>query len=121
MADGWMGSGNSSTETFARNVSILKAELERAGRNPATFPISKRVFLSLDERPDIARADVFSWFSTVYRRPEGADTSGIYGTPEQVRRRIEEMTAAGANHLLLNPVCRHSEQLESLAKVVGLP
>jgi hypothetical protein len=26
----------------------------------------------------------------------------------------------GANHLLLNPVCRHAEQLEALAAVVGL-
>jgi hypothetical protein len=25
----------------------------------------------------------------------------------------------GANHLLLNPVCRHAEQLEVLASVVG--
>jgi hypothetical protein len=28
--------------------------------------------------------------------------------------------AMGANHLLLNPVCRHAEQLEALAAVVGL-
>jgi len=27
----------------------------------------------------------------------------------------------GANHLLLNPVCRHAEQLEALAKIVGWP
>jgi hypothetical protein len=26
----------------------------------------------------------------------------------------------GANHLLLNPVCRHAEQVEALAKIVGL-
>jgi hypothetical protein len=26
----------------------------------------------------------------------------------------------GANHLLLNPVCRYAEQLDALASVVGL-
>jgi len=26
----------------------------------------------------------------------------------------------GANHLLLNPVSRHAEQVEALAEVVGL-
>ena len=120
IADGWMGSGSSSTAAFARNVSILKAELEKAGRDPVTFPISKRVFLSVHERADVARAELNRWFSTVYHRPAGADTSGIHGTPEQLRARVEELLATGANHLLLNPVCRHAEQLEALAEVVGL-
>ena len=120
IADGWMGSGSSSTAAFARNVSVLKAELEKAGRDPATFPISKRVFLSVHERADVARAELHRWFSTVYHKPEGADASGIHGTPEQLRARIEELVATGANHLVLNPVCRHAEQLEALAEVVGL-
>ena len=81
IADGWMGSGGSSMAAFARSVSILKAELEKARRDPATFPISKRVFLSVHERPDVARAELHRWFSTVYHNPEGADASGIHGTP----------------------------------------
>jgi probable F420-dependent oxidoreductase len=120
IADGWMGSGGSSTAAFVRNVSLLKAELERAQRDPATFPISKRVFLSVHERPDIARAELRRWFATVYHNPEATDVSGIHGTPEQLRARIEELVAMGANHLLLNPVCRYAEQLEALAEAVGL-
>jgi alkanesulfonate monooxygenase SsuD/methylene tetrahydromethanopterin reductase-like flavin-dependent oxidoreductase (luciferase family) len=115
-----MGSGGSSMVAFAREVSNLKAELERAGRDPATFPISKRVFLSVHERPAVARAELHRWFSTVYHNPGGTDASGIHGTPEQLRARIEELVAMGANHLLLNPVCRYAEQLEALAEVVGL-
>ena len=120
MADGWMGSGGSSRAAFARSVSILKAELEKARRDPATFPISKRVFLSVHERPDVARAELHRWFSTVYNNPKGADASGIHGTPAELRARIEELVTTGANHLLLNPVCRYAEQLETLAEVVGL-
>jgi len=120
IADGWMGSGSSSTASFARNVSTLKAELEKAGRDPAMFPISKRVFLSVHARADVARAELHRWFNTVYHKPEGADASGIHGTPEQLRARIEELVTSGANHLLLNPVCRYAEQLEALAEVVGL-
>jgi len=120
IGDGWMGSGGSSMAAFARNISALKAELERARRDPATFPISKRVFLSVHERPDVARAELHRWFSTVYHNPEGTDSSGIHGTPEQLRARIEELVATGANHLLLNPVCRYAEQLEALAEVTGL-
>ena len=120
IADGWMGSGSSSTASFARNVSTLKAELEKAGRDPAMFPISKRVFLSVHERADVGRAELHRWFNTVYHKPEGADASGIHGTPEQLRTRIEELVATGANHVLLNPVCRYADQLEALAEVVGL-
>ena len=120
IADGWMGSGGSSTASFSQSVPILRAALEKAGRDPATFPISKRVFMSVHDRPDVARAELHRWFSVVYHNPDGTDTSGIHGTPEQVRERLEALVAMGANHLLLNPVCRHAEQLEALAEVVGL-
>ena len=120
IADAWMGSGSSSIAAFAHAVPILKAELEKAGRDPATFPISKRVFLSVHERSDVARAEVHRWYNDIYHKPERADGSGIHGTPEQVRARIEELVEMGASHLLLNPVCRYAEQVEALAEVVGL-
>jgi probable F420-dependent oxidoreductase len=118
IADGWMGSGGSSTASFSRSVPRVKAALEKAGREPASFPISKRVFLSVHERPDVARAEVHRWFTEVYHNPDGTDASGVHGTPEQVRERLEALVAMGANHLLLNPVCRHAEQLEVLAAMV---
>jgi len=120
VADAWMGSGGSSNAEFARSVPAIRANLEKARRDPATFPISKRVFLSVHERPDVARAELHRWFSTVYHNPGGTDASGVHGTPEQVRERLEELANLGANHLLLNPVCRHPEQLEALAAIVGL-
>ncbi len=115
-----MSSGSSSTAAFAHDVPILKAELERAGRDPGTFPISKRVFLSVHERVDVARAEVHRWYNDIYHKPERAEASGIHGTPERVRVRIEELVEMGANHLLLNPVCRYAEQVDALAEVVGL-
>jgi probable F420-dependent oxidoreductase len=120
IADGWMGSGGSSNAAFVRSVPILREALDQAGRDPTVFPISKRVFVSVDERPEAARAELHRWFTVVYRNPEGTDGSGIHGTPETVRDRLEELVAAGANHLLLNPVARYAEQLEALAAVVGL-
>ena len=119
LGDGWMAAGGSSTAAFGKSVEILRAELEKLGRNPATFPISKRVFLSVAERPEIAKAELDRWLSIVYRRPGGADGE-IYGTPAQVREQLEALVAADANHLLVNPVGRHTEQVEALAEVVGL-
>jgi len=120
LADGWMGSGGSSIKQFEESVPILKEALEKRGRDPATFPISKRIFMMVDENPATARRLLDRWFSGVYHNPPGTDASGIHGTPEQVRERLEEVVAMGANHLMLNPVSNYVEQLDALAEVVGL-
>jgi probable F420-dependent oxidoreductase len=120
IADGWMGSGGSKIADFAASVPLLRAALAEVGRDPANFPISKRIFMAVDERPAKARAELHRWFTEVYRDPPGTDASGIHGTPEQVRERLEEVTAMGANHLLLNPVSHYVEQLDALAEIVGL-
>jgi alkanesulfonate monooxygenase SsuD/methylene tetrahydromethanopterin reductase-like flavin-dependent oxidoreductase (luciferase family) len=77
--------------------------LEAAGRDPTKFPVSKRAFMTVDERPAVARRELERWFIEVYPNPPGIDASGIHGTPEQVRERLEELVVAGAKHVLLEP------------------
>jgi probable F420-dependent oxidoreductase len=120
IADGWMGAGGSTTAAFGQSVPLLRTELEKLGRDPASFPVSKRVFMSVHERPEVAQAEVHRWFSLVYRNPELTASGGVYGTPEQVREQLEALVDMGATHLLLNPVTRYMEQVEALAEVVGL-
>ena len=120
LGDGWMGSGGSTIAGFGQSVQTLRAELDKLGRDPAGFPISKRVFLAIDDRGDAARAELERWFGTVDRDPRRADTAGIHGTSEQVREQLEALVSAGANHVLVNPVARYAEQVEALAEVVGL-
>ncbi|HEY3846478.1 MAG TPA: LLM class flavin-dependent oxidoreductase [Acetobacteraceae bacterium] len=120
LADGWMGSGGSSIAEFARSVPLLRDALVAARRDPDGFPISKRIFIAVDERPEVARAELHRWFTEVYHNPAGTDASGLHGTPEQVRERLEEIIAMGANHLLLNPVSRYEEQVDAVAEVAGL-
>ena len=120
IGDAWMSAGGASAAAFGKSVQILREELEKLGRDPARFPISKRVFLSVDERADVARAELDRWYQKVYRRPKGADDADIYGTPPQVREKLEALIAAGATHLLVNPTGRYREQVDALAEVVGL-
>lgn len=120
LGDGWMAAGASTTTDYGNYVRILRYELEKLGRDPAKFPTSKRVFLSVAERTDVAKAELDRWYSTVYQRPGGAGDGDIHGTPAQVREQLEALVAVGANHLLVNPVGRHVEQLEAVAEVVGL-
>jgi probable F420-dependent oxidoreductase len=120
IADGWMGAGGSSSASFGEAVPLLHAALEEVGRDPATFPISKRVFLSVHERSEVAREEVHRWFSDVYHNPALTTQGGVFGTPEQVREQLEALAAMGATHLLLNPVTRYTEQVEAVAEIVGL-
>ncbi len=120
LADGWMGAGGSSKAAFASSVPQVQAALEQVGRDPASYPISKRVFMSVHERPEVAKSEVNHWFTEVYHNPELTTTGGVYGTPEQVKEQLEELVALGADHLLLNPITRYTEQLEALAEIVGL-
>ena len=85
MADGWMGAGGSTNADFKRSVPLLREHLEKARRDPKTFPISKRVFLSVHERAESARQELHRWYSVVYHNPPGTDTSGVHGTPERPR------------------------------------
>ena len=120
LADGWMGSGGSSKAAFTQSIPILKEALAAQGRDPETFPISKRVFLCVHERADIAREELLRWFTVVYKNPPGVDACGIHGTPVQVAEQLEALAANGATHLLLNPTCRYEEQAEALAELTGL-
>lgn len=118
MADGWMGAGGSSAASLAEAVPRLHAALVDAGRDPATFPISKRVFLSVHDNREVACSEMERWFREVYGTPAATDECGVFGTPDEVTRQLESLAATGATHLLLNPVTRYSEQLETLAEIV---
>src|SRR5690349_20506212 len=111
-----MAAGGATNEEFGDLVPLLKESLERFGRDPKQFPISKRVFISVDDNAEVAKAELQRWFSEVYRNPIGADYSGIYGTPRQVKDKLYDLMGLGANHLLLNPVARYTEQIEVLAE-----
>jgi alkanesulfonate monooxygenase SsuD/methylene tetrahydromethanopterin reductase-like flavin-dependent oxidoreductase (luciferase family) len=116
-----MAAGGLSTQGFGKSVPLLQAALEIVGRDPATFPISKRVFVSVHERPEIAQAELRLWFTEVYGDPELATKVGVYGTPRLVREQLEEVVALGATHVLLNPVTRFTDHVEVLAEVARLP
>ena len=120
LADGWMGAGGSSTDDFRRAVPLLREALEQAGRDPAASRSPNGSSSRSTKNPKSPGPNCIAGIPRSTTIPAGTDASGIHGTPEQVRERLEEMVAMGANHLLLNPVSRHVEQLDALAEIVGL-
>jgi probable F420-dependent oxidoreductase len=116
--NGFMGAGSSSTKDFIEQYGILQRCLEKAKRDPATFAISKRVYLAVD--PDRARAErrLREWFGIRYKNAEMATRVAVWGSQHECLDKLGALVKAGAQHLLLNPVFDEMEHLELLAQEV---
>ncbi|MDP6072435.1 MAG: LLM class flavin-dependent oxidoreductase [SAR202 cluster bacterium] len=118
LADGWMGAGSTTTEQFKEHVIALRNELEERGRDPDAFPISKRVYLAIDDERDRAEGRIAEWFGAWYGRAEMGPAVSVFGSVAQVVDGLNEIVEGGAGMLMLNPMFDHSEHLERLASEV---
>jgi probable F420-dependent oxidoreductase len=116
--DGWMGAGSSSTADFITQITTLRRLLDEAKRDPATFPLSKRVYLALDDNRERAERRLREWFGARYKNADMAPRVSIWGGVAECVDRLGELVRAGAQHFLLNPVFDEMEQLEKLASDV---
>jgi alkanesulfonate monooxygenase SsuD/methylene tetrahydromethanopterin reductase-like flavin-dependent oxidoreductase (luciferase family) len=113
--DGWMGAGSSSSADFVHQYETLRRLLDEAGRDPATFAISKRVYLAVDDDRDRAGRRLREWFAARYRSADMAPRVSIWGSRAECIDKLAELVRAGARHLMLNPVFDELEHLELLA------
>jgi alkanesulfonate monooxygenase SsuD/methylene tetrahydromethanopterin reductase-like flavin-dependent oxidoreductase (luciferase family) len=116
--DGWMGAGSSSSADFVRQYQLLRRLLGEAGRDPATFPISKRVYLAVDDDRDRAERRLREWFGARYRNADMAPRVSVWGSRSECLDKLSELVRGGAQHLMLNPVFDELEHLELLAREV---
>jgi alkanesulfonate monooxygenase SsuD/methylene tetrahydromethanopterin reductase-like flavin-dependent oxidoreductase (luciferase family) len=116
LADGFFGAGSSTTEAFAEQVGILRAEL--GGRE---FPIAKRVYIRVDDDGDRARRLISDDLDRLYGSfaPKGHFAPvAVAGTADDCIRGLREVEAAGAELIQLNPMSDDAEQMERLAAEV---
>jgi probable F420-dependent oxidoreductase len=116
--NGFMGAGSSSTADFIQQYGLLQQFLDAAQRDPATFAISKRVYLAVDADRERAEKRLREWFGIRYRNADMASQVGIWGSRDECLNQLGELVQAGAQHLMLNPVFDEMEHLEILAQEV---
>jgi probable F420-dependent oxidoreductase len=115
LGDAFMGAGSASTATFASEVAQLRRTLQEARRDPATFPVAKRVYIAVDDDRARAARRLTEWFGAFYHRPQLAEEVSVWGSAEQCAEGLRAVVAAGAGMLMLNPVFDDEEQLERFA------
>jgi probable F420-dependent oxidoreductase len=116
--DGWMGAGSSSTADFLEQYGLLRRFLDEAQRDPATFAVSKRVYLAVDNDRSRAERRLREWFGMRYRSADMGSQCGIWGSTAECTEKLGAIVRAGAHHLLLNPMFDDLEHLELLAQEV---
>ena len=118
LGDGFMGAGSISTTTFVEEVGVLRGLLAEAGRDPAAFPIGKRVYIAVDRDRARAGKRLAEWFGAFYGRAEMAEQVSVWGSAPECLDRLAEIVAGGARLLMLNPVFDEMEHLEQFASEI---
>jgi probable F420-dependent oxidoreductase len=120
--DAFLGAGSSTTEKFAEAVQGVRHALAEQGKDPATFPIGKRVYLMIDDDPTRARERVLEGLQRIYGGMPGIEDVPVSGTVDDIVAGLRAVIDAGAETILLNPVggtvAEDREQMERLAAEV---
>ena len=116
--DGWMGAGSSTTATFLECTQQVKTFLEEADRDPATFPISKRVYLAVDDNEKRAEERITTWFDNRYHNAALGPQVSVWGSAAKVAEELGKIVNGGAEMVMLNPMFDHMEHMEQLVEEV---
>jgi probable F420-dependent oxidoreductase len=119
LGDGFFGAGSAPTARFAEQVKTVRSALADTGRDPASFPVAKRVYIVVDDDAARARERVNAVMERLYgRRVPDIEAAAVAGTPADCVRAVREVAAAGAELILFTTVVEPAEQAERLAAEV---
>lgn len=119
IADGWIGAGGDSLDSFLSDLDQVRSHLADLGRDPASFAISKRVFVHVADDPERSIGDLRAWFQrNQYGRSEMVDKVVVFGDASHCISELSRLTAAGVDEIILNPVHDERQQAEIVASEV---
>jgi probable F420-dependent oxidoreductase len=126
LGSGFIGAGAVSVAQFREQVTALRGYLAEGGRDPMSFPVSKRVYIAVDENEARGRARLREWFTAFYGNGALAGQVAVCGGPRECLDQLAEVVAIGASLLILNPVFDETQQLgrivaEIVPKLSPLP
>jgi probable F420-dependent oxidoreductase len=119
LGDGFFGAGSAPTARFADQVQTVRAALAEAGRDPAGFPIAKRVYIGIDDNADRGRERMNVAMERIYgRRVPAIEAAAVAGPAAECVREVQAVADAGAGLILFTTVFDEAEQAERLAAEV---
>jgi probable F420-dependent oxidoreductase len=117
--DGFFGAGSAPTSRFAEQVTIVRAALAEADRDPASFQIAKRLYIAVDDNSERARERINAAMERIYgRRVPEIEAAAVAGSPAECAAEVARAAAAGAELILFTTVFDPGEQAARLAAEV---
>jgi len=129
-----------SFETVAERIAIFKAEVEKRGRvfNPMEVGVARAFFIAKDEADKQAalerRLEAQRRLDAISKGPDGAkskasimafsdtreasEESALYGTPDEIAKKLEKLRGLGVEYVLLNGGGPAQESLRRFAHEV---
>ncbi len=117
IGDGFFGAGSRTTAAFTEQMRVIRAELEAAGRDPASFPIAKRVYTAIGDDREAVRSRMAAAIAALYGTDSLADVM-VAGTPDDVIAGYRAVAAAGAERILVNLLYDDHAQMQRIAAEV---
>jgi alkanesulfonate monooxygenase SsuD/methylene tetrahydromethanopterin reductase-like flavin-dependent oxidoreductase (luciferase family) len=122
-ADGYTCAGPNTTDHFAGFVKQIRQFLDEEGRDPATLPLSKRVYIGIDDDAERAKRRLDEFFQARYpwqieRNPDFVADICAWGSTAQVADGLARVARIGATTIIANPLWDFEEQLAALAAEV---
>ena len=117
LGGGFFGAGSSTTAAFAEQVKVLRRSIADDGGDADSFPVAKRIYISVDDDAERARTRMADALIGVYGEPFGSSLMPVTvtGPPADCIRGIREVAAAGAELILLTALFDEAEQMERFA------
>src|SRR5256712_4684323 len=119
LGDAFIGAGSVSTKVFLDEAKLLRAMLTESGRDPARFPLGKRVYIPVARDPARAGRRLAEWFGAFYGRPELATEVSVWGEPQECVERLSEIVGAGGGLLHRHPLSHRLQPLEQFASQIA--
>jgi alkanesulfonate monooxygenase SsuD/methylene tetrahydromethanopterin reductase-like flavin-dependent oxidoreductase (luciferase family) len=102
LADGWIGAGGETTQQFGHQLVTMRAKLEAHGRDPTSFLIAKRVYVSIAGDRTAALERIRPWFADAYGNASLADTLAVAGTVDECIDAVGDVVALGPDLVILS-------------------
>jgi alkanesulfonate monooxygenase SsuD/methylene tetrahydromethanopterin reductase-like flavin-dependent oxidoreductase (luciferase family) len=119
IADGWIGAGGDNLDSFLTDLEQVRSHLTELGRDPASFTVSKRVFIHVSDDREQSIGDLREWFQrNQYGRSEMVDKVVVFGDASHCISELSRLTSAGVDEVILNPVHDERRQAEVVASEV---
>jgi probable F420-dependent oxidoreductase len=118
--DGWMGAGSTDIGEFFIEIARIKAMLAESGRDITSFPLSKRVYISIDDDETKAGQAIEAMMHDFYGISEpSAGAWAVFGPAERVLETLQRIRDAGLTHMMLHPAPVDLRHLDLIATKIA--